>query len=119
MTFDHLFGLEPIMTYLTEQVILPFRHRGLLKQFKIELPKGLLLHGPTGCGKTSVAIALIRELGIPAIFLSSSDVHQKVLGQGERNVQDAFRRARRCQPCALVLDNVFNLSLSLPRFFSW
>ena len=106
VTFDTLYNIGDDVSFFNVQIIFPFRHRSALPEHGIKLPKGLLLHGPSGCGKTSMAIALIRELGIPLIIIAANEVHQKILGQGERHLRNMFTKARQCSPCAILLENV-------------
>jgi len=77
-----------------------FRSRG------IEPPRGLLLHGPPGTGKTQIARTLAAESGLGFIGVTTADLKQGYLGQSGQKVREMFQRARESAPCVLFIDEI-------------
>ncbi len=73
------------------------------------LPSGLILHGPPGTGKTSIARWLVGELDLPVQVTSAAQIKASGYGDAERNMRDLLRAARRAAPCVLVLDDADDL----------
>lgn len=70
VSWTDIAGLESVIQELRESVVLPVRHRDLFSQSKLwQAPKGVLLHGPPGCGKTMIAKATAKEAGMRFINL--------------------------------------------------
>lgn len=69
-------------------------------------PRGILIYGPTGSGKTRLARECARESGLTCIHVNSTSIRSKYVGQSEKNLVDYFRRARSCAPCILFFDQV-------------
>ncbi|CAM9162282.1 unnamed protein product, partial [Sphacelaria rigidula] len=76
---------------------------------------GLLLHGPTGAGKTLLARAVAQHSGVPWFFLDCSSVFRRDRGKAERHVQDVLEEARACSPSIVVLDQVESVSKRRPE----
>eukprot|EP00127_Corallochytrium_limacisporum_P005522 Clim_evm39s207 gene=Clim_evmTU39s207 len=68
--------------------------------------KGILLHGPPGCGKTTFLRALSNVLSVPVLVFDCASVYSAVVGESEHILNDAFRTARYCAPCILALDEI-------------
>jgi len=75
-------------------------------------PRGILLHGPPGCGKTLLARAVAHEAGVSLIVCSASDFVEVFVGRGAARVRDLFQRAERCSPCILFFDELDALAKS-------
>ncbi|CAM9473420.1 unnamed protein product [Ectocarpus sp. 4 AP-2014] len=103
-----LVGCDAAMAELRAFVLTPLANPDLLRDLGLKGATGALLHGPPGCGKTSVARALAAEVEGVANFLEvrCSDLVDKVVGRSERNVSDLFVAARAAAPCVLFLDQV-------------
>ncbi|CAM9682379.1 unnamed protein product [Ectocarpus sp. 12 AP-2014] len=103
-----LVGCNAAMAELRAFVLTPLANPDLLRDLGLKGATGALLHGPPGCGKTSVARALAAEVEGVANFLEvrCSDLVDKVVGRSERNVSDLFAAARAAAPCVLFLDQV-------------
>lgn len=74
--------------------------------FGIKPPKGILLHGPPGTGKTSLARAAARWSGLNFLAVSTAELLGQVVGETERRVREVFQRARRLAPCIVFLDEI-------------
>mmetsp|Transcript_71022 Transcript_71022/g.214937 ORF Transcript_71022/g.214937 Transcript_71022/m.214937 type:complete len:410 (-) Transcript_71022:173-1402(-) len=75
-------------------------------------PRGVLLYGPPGCGKTLLARAAAHEAGVSLIVCSASDFVEVFVGRGAARVRDLFQRAERCSPCILFFDELDALAKS-------
>jgi len=76
------------------------------KQFGLEAPKGILLLGVQGCGKTLVARTVAREWGLPLLKLETGRVYDKYVGESEKNLEKALAAAEHMAPCVLMLDEI-------------
>jgi proteasome-associated ATPase len=100
VTYAHIGGLEPQLEQLRDAVELPFLERERFARYRLAAPKGVLLFGPPGCGKTMVAKAvassLAERVGRPGLFLSvkGPELLDKFVGETERRIREVFQRAR-------------------------
>ena len=113
VTWNDLGGIEKIKELLFSRIILPYKKYELAKKLGYKLPKGILLVGPPGTGKTSIALALANELGwnffelgIGKILSSSS-----IVGEGEREIMDIFERARKSAPAIILIDEIDGIGM--------
>jgi ATP-dependent Zn protease len=97
--FGAIAGQNRVKQQLTALVTLLHNERGL-KTFGITLPKGLLLYGPEGVGKTLLVKAFAKEAGLPYLYLRGSDLFNEEL------IEAAFQRARQAAPLLIILENV-------------
>ena len=72
----------------------------------VRLPRGVLLEGPPGCGKTMMARAVAGEAGVPVFVLSASELVEMFVGVGASRVRDTFEQARRAAPAVLFIDEL-------------
>jgi proteasome-associated ATPase len=79
---------------LRDAVELPFRHRDLFGEFRLRPPKGVLLYGPPGCGKTMIAKAVANAAGSHFLNIKGPELLDKYVGETERQIRQIFRRAR-------------------------
>jgi proteasome regulatory subunit len=106
VTFDDIGGLEEQIRELREVVELPLKNPELFKEIGIEPPKGVLLYGPPGCGKTLLAKAVAHESGATFISIVGSELVQKFIGEGARIVREVFRYARKKAPAIVFIDEI-------------
>jgi len=99
-------GLSKQIEELREVVELPLKNPELFKAMGIEPPKGVLLYGPPGCGKTLLAKAVAAESKATFIRLVASELAQKFIGEGARIVREVFRLARRKAPSIVLIDEI-------------
>ena len=75
-------------------------------KLRAESPKGILLTGPPGTGKTMLARAMATEAGFPIFYHSGSEFMEKYVGVGARRVRDAFEEARNSGPSIIFIDEI-------------
>ncbi|MCL2802788.1 MAG: proteasome ATPase [Micrococcales bacterium] len=100
VTYDDIGGLDKQIAQVRDAVELPFNHAGVYADYQLRAPKGVLLYGPPGCGKTLIAKAVARSLaataGGQACFLNikGPELLNKYVGETERHIRAIFARAR-------------------------
>ena len=72
----------------------------------VAAPKGFVIHGPSGVGKTSLALALVHALKINVILVTATEIRSKVVGNAEKEIERMFQQAADCGPCILMIDQV-------------
>lgn len=83
---------------------------GYKKRWGQEPPRGMILHGPPGTGKTMIARTLARDTGYHFLAVSTADIKDKFLGESERRLQELYRRAREADPCIIFFDEIEGLA---------
>jgi len=106
ITFKDVGGLYEQIRELREVVELPLKRPDLFSKLGIEPPKGVLLYGPPGCGKTLLAKAVAGESSATFIRLAASELAQKFVGEGARVVREVFKLARRKAPAIVFIDEI-------------
>ncbi|MCI4325735.1 MAG: AAA family ATPase [Thermoplasmata archaeon] len=105
-TFEMVGGLHDVKADIKESMIIPLMRKDVTTRFKLEPPKGILLFGPPGCGKTMLMKALASELGVEMISIKCSDLMSKWYGESENRVAELLRTARERAPCILFMDEI-------------
>ncbi|XP_060646572.1 outer mitochondrial transmembrane helix translocase [Drosophila nasuta] len=100
-------GLDAVIQDLRESVVLPVRHRDMFKNSKLwQAPRGVLLHGPPGCGKTLIAKATAKEAGMRFINLDVAILTDKWYGESQKLASAVFSLAAKIQPCIIFVDEI-------------
>ena len=99
-------GLYDVKQELREAVEWPLKYPESFKRLGIKPPKGILLYGPPGCGKTLLAKAVATESGANFVAVKGPEIFSKWVGESERAIREIFRKARQVAPCVVFLDEV-------------
>lgn len=99
-------GLDSIKKILIEAVEWPLKYEGLFQYARTRPPKGILLSGSPGCGKTLLAKALAHESQVNFISIKGPELFSKYVGESEHGVREIFRKARQANPCILFFDEI-------------
>lgn len=105
-TLLSLGGLSAVTTQLMELVGLPILHPEIYQSTGVDHPRGILLYGPPGCGKTTIANALAGELKVPFINFSAPSVVSGMSGESEKKLREIFEEARSVAPCLIFIDEI-------------
>ncbi|KAL1123250.1 hypothetical protein AAG570_002336 [Ranatra chinensis] len=107
VTWNSIGGLGNVIQEIKETVILPIRRKDLFSDSQLtQPPKGVLLHGPPGCGKTMIAKATAREAGTRFINLDLSILTDKWYGESQKLAAAVFTLAVKLQPCIIFIDEI-------------
>ncbi|PWW76221.1 AAA-domain-containing protein [Tuber magnatum] len=99
-------GREGVIEDLLGFVAMPLTHPELYLHSGVDLPHGVLLHGPPGCGKTMLANAIARELGLPFIAFSAPSIVSRVPGELEMKLRKLFEESREIATCLMFIDEI-------------
>jgi transitional endoplasmic reticulum ATPase len=105
-TFASIGGLDEVKRLLDAVVEHAHMHDEVYEQVGLAPPRGILLVGPSGTGKTAVARALSGEKQIPLIAIDGPQLYSKWLGESEKALREVFKKARRATPCLLFFDTI-------------
>jgi transitional endoplasmic reticulum ATPase len=103
-------GLENVKKELQEAVEWPLKYPDLYQKIGYSMPKGVLLHGHSGTGKTLLAKAVATESEANFISVRGPELLSKWVGESERGVREVFRRARQASPCVIFFDEIDSLA---------
>ncbi|TKW19227.1 hypothetical protein SEVIR_4G006700v4 [Setaria viridis] len=104
--FADLGGMEAVIEELMMEVVVPLCHPELPQRLGVRPVAGLLLHGPPGCGKTTLAHAIANETGVPFYKISAPEVVSGVSGASEENIRGLFQKAYRTAPSIVFIDEI-------------
>jgi SpoVK/Ycf46/Vps4 family AAA+-type ATPase len=104
--WEDIGGLDDVKQQLREMIEWPLKHPESFKRLGIKPPKGILLYGPPGCGKTLLAQAVANEAGVNFISVKGPEVYSMWVGESERRIRELFRRARQVAPSIIFLDEI-------------
>ena len=99
-------GAETVIQQLEDLIVLPLLQPQIYITSKIQPPRGVLLHGPPGCGKTMIANAFAAELGVPFISLSAPSIVSGMSGESEKALREHFEEAKKMAPCLVFIDEI-------------
>lgn len=107
ITWDDIGGLIDVIEQIKETVIFPFKRRELFLHSKLlQAPKGVLLYGPPGCGKTMIAKATAKAAGCRFINLQVSSLVDKWYGESQKRSEAVFSLAMKLQPAIIFVDEI-------------
>ncbi len=106
ISYDDIGGLSKEISTVREMVELPLLYPKLFEQVGIEPPKGLLLYGPPGCGKTLIARAVAQESGVHFINVNGPEIIQQHYGESEERLRSIFEEAQENAPAIIFFDEI-------------
>lgn len=106
LTLADVGGMEDLKQTLTETVLWPLTYPDAFTRLGIEAPRGILLYGPPGCGKTYIVRAVAGEGHANVMSVKGSELLNKWVGESEKNVRELFRRARQASPTLMFFDEL-------------
>lgn len=104
--FELVGGLEDVKEDLKESIMVPLLMSDVAQKYGINPPKGILLFGPPGCGKTMLMKALANELNVEMVTVKCSDIMSKWYGESETKVAELFRMAKERKPSIIFFDDL-------------
>jgi len=110
MGYDSVGGLEKAIQLMRELVELPLRFPELWTTAGVPTPKGVLLHGPPGCGKTLIANALVEETGAHVVIINGPEIMARKGGESEANLRQAFEEAQEKAPSIIFMDELDSIA---------
>ena len=105
-TYEDVGGLHEEIQRVREMVELPLRHPELFQRLGIEPPKGVLLHGPPGCGKTLLARAVANESEANFFSINGPEIMSKFYGESEARLREIFQQAQQNAPSIIFIDEL-------------
>jgi len=105
-------GLDDAKRTLNDNLITAIKEPAKFQKMGIKPPKGALLYGPPGCGKTLLARALATESGANMIFVRGPEILSKWVGESEKAIREIFRKAKASSPCIIIFDELDSLARS-------
>ncbi|MFQ6025279.1 MAG: AAA family ATPase, partial [Nitrosopumilaceae archaeon] len=103
-------GLEELKKTLRDNLISTLKEPSKFQKMGVKPPKGALLYGPPGCGKTLLARALATESGGNMILVRGPEILSKWVGESEKAIREIFRKAKASSPCIIIFDELDSLA---------
>jgi len=104
--YDDIGGCRKQLALIRELVELPLRHPTLFKSIGVKPPKGILMYGPPGSGKTLIARAIANETGAFFFVINGPEIMSKLAGESESNLRKAFEEAEKNAPAIIFIDEI-------------
>jgi len=108
--WDEIGGLVDVKRELQEAVEWPMKYPVLYDKLGHKMPRGILLHGPSGTGKTLLAKAVATESEANFVSVRGPELLSKWVGESERGIREIFRRARQASPCVIFFDEIDSIA---------
>ena len=106
VSYEDIGGLHEEIRRTREMIELPLRHPELFQRLGIEPPKGVLLHGPPGCGKTLLAKAVASESDANFFAINGPEIMSKFYGESEKRLREIFEKAQESSPGIIFIDEL-------------
>jgi transitional endoplasmic reticulum ATPase len=110
VSFDDIGGLHEAKELLKELVTFPLMYPEVFSQLKVDLPKGILLVGPPGTGKTMLAKAAATESGAYFVLINGPEIVSPYVGESERRLRSAFEEAEKRRPSIIFIDEIDSIA---------
>lgn len=108
--YDDIGGCRKQLVQIREMVELPIRHPELFKNIGIKPPRGILMYGPPGSGKTLIARAVANETGAFFFLINGPEIMSKMAGESEGNLRKAFEEAEKNAPSIIFIDEIDSIA---------
>ena len=108
--YDDIGGCRRQLAQIREMIELPLRHPQLFKTLGVKPPKGVLLYGPPGSGKTMIARAVANETGAFFFLINGPEIMSKMAGEAEANLRRAFEEAEKNSPAIIFIDEIDSIA---------
>eukprot|EP00574_Skeletonema_japonicum_P001344 CAMPEP_0201738784 /NCGR_PEP_ID=MMETSP0593-20130828/45432_1 /ASSEMBLY_ACC=CAM_ASM_000672 /TAXON_ID=267983 /ORGANISM="Skeletonema japonicum, Strain CCMP2506" /LENGTH=836 /DNA_ID=CAMNT_0048233013 /DNA_START=148 /DNA_END=2659 /DNA_ORIENTATION=+ len=108
--YDDVGGCRKQMAQIREMIELPLRHPALFKTLGVKPPRGVLLYGPPGSGKTLIARAVANETGAFFFLINGPEIMSKMAGESESNLRKAFEEAEKNAPAIIFIDEIDSIA---------
>lgn len=108
--YDDIGGCRRQMGQIREMIELPLRHPALFKTLGVKPPRGVLLYGPPGSGKTLIARAVANETGAFFFLINGPEIMSKMAGESESNLRKAFEEAEKNAPAIIFIDEIDSIA---------
>ncbi|KAJ2888995.1 Ribosome biogenesis ATPase rix7, partial [Coemansia aciculifera] len=99
-------GVDSCIEEVLELIVMPLKHPEIYLHLGVQPPRGVLLHGPPGCGKTMLANAIAGEVGVPFLQISAPSIVSGMSGESEKKLREVFEEARDLAPCIIFIDEI-------------
>ncbi|GAA3997997.1 CDC48 family AAA ATPase [Sphingomonas humi] len=110
VTYDDLGGMRTTIDALREMVELPLRHPELFQRLGVDPPKGVLLHGPPGTGKTRLARAVANESDAQFFHIAGPEIMGAAYGESEKKLRELFEEASQAAPSIIFIDEIDSIA---------
>ena len=110
VTYDDIGGMAQTIDQLREMVELPLRYPELFQRLGVDPPKGVLLHGPPGTGKTRLARAVANESDAQFFLINGPEIMGSAYGESEKRLRDVFEQATKAAPSIVFIDEIDSIA---------